>query len=464
MPRGLLVWVIGGFVWLGSATLHAQRIYTLKICNEGPGRISMAYLAERGIGFFSEILGAAPMVATGWFEVMPNECRDFNFDALEQSRSMWLGFTAQNSRGDWVSLNTNPRLGARLKSANTYLCVDGDNPFERFGEMRVVQQCPAGARNPIDVPLTATLTIPEFTTGGLTFTMTSTQYGKILTPRDEPAIVPPRPAPKPFQAGTATATFLDKTIARWREGDGQWFYDNGSAVQGIKDGPHHNLGLFDWPRVYTTLPDDIGALLNSLESPELRKLGVRENIRLREDGRLYISSGDETAWRTTSLQSLDAERATYSSGFVRIPCREGYQNCVYENFSGMEDNLRHYVGIDQDASRTVIAGFRALKALFGDPTRVVREDADCSCLRYDVGVAVAQPDIPSRPRASEAPATSGFDVAAVAGSIEPNVNAGKRATDAVRDTSAAGWYTTLIILAFGVLWALRSRVKSGSST
>src|SRR5688500_14909634 len=97
-------------VWLTPTIVHAQSTYALTICNEGPGRIAMGYIAERGISLLSEILGAAPLEATGWFEVMPNECRDFNFDTIERSRSMWLAFTAVNSRGDWVSLNATPKL------------------------------------------------------------------------------------------------------------------------------------------------------------------------------------------------------------------------------------------------------------------------------------------------------------------------------------------------------------------
>jgi hypothetical protein len=270
-------------------------------------------------------------------------------------------------------------------------------------------------------------------------------------------VVPAPPAiPKPFQPGTATATFLGRTIARWREGDGQWFYDNGSAVQGIKDAPYNNLGLFDWPPAYDTTPEGVTGALQTLKSSQT------EDFRLATDGRLSIFSSDGTVWTTTSLQSLDVQNAQYYLGFLTIPCRTDHQHCVYRNTSGLSDTLLIWVD-NAAASKTALDAMRELKKLFGDPIRVVREDANCSCLRYDVDAARPEPLTPATlPTAERRASGNATSAVAGAGDNQDTVNRGSRETVSSLDKSSFAAFVPLIILAFAGLWALRSRVKSGS--
>lgn len=155
-------------------------------------------------------------------------------------------------------------------------------------------------------------------------------------------------------------------------GDGQWFYDNGSAVQGIRDAPYNNLGLFDWPPAYDILPEGVTGALQTLQS------SLARDFRLATDGRLSIFSPDGTVWRTTSLQSLDVQNAQSYPGFLSIPCRTDHQHCVYENTSGLSDTLLIWVD-NAAASKTALEGTRELKKLFGDPIRVVREDCVWEC-------------------------------------------------------------------------------------
>jgi hypothetical protein len=457
---------------------------SLRICNTGNTTfwVAVVEMYEGGLLMSDRFHGE------GWWEVTAGGCKNVFQRAYFNIRVAFVAFAYVDRWGTAGVAHVTPaepgpfatRTNDFDESDRVFCSMSGDFHFKSV-ELSETKNCPEiGSPTPkFDAAGNAIFRMPytlAFTPGrgvSATFNASVDPNTPVWRPfparRDRAAplpetaappipVAPSRPVvPKPFQPGTATATFLGKTIARWRaEGDGQWFHEDGTAAQGIKDGPYDNLGLFDWPSVYASLPEHVDGLLRSLHSSET------QDIRLGTDGRLYIYSPDRTAFDTTSLQSLDVQNAKYYLGFLNIPCRKGHRQCVYGNGLGLSGTLR--ISVDNAAAvETALGGMRQLKELFGNPTRVVREDADCSCLRYDVGIALVQADVPSSPAASQATATRFPQGAAIAVDKESTVNPGNRASEAVSDKRAAGWFIAVLILACGVLVALRSRVKSGSS-
>jgi hypothetical protein len=393
-----------------SAQAPANRI---DICNKGNTTISVARVVDvKGLlSARGELFNIQH--GKGWWRIELGKCERVFFERESDSRLAWFAFAYTDEHGTFGLANVRPTRGAGWRSSNQEFCARFDEGYSyKVATRAEATRCP-GVNEPRDpsgyvrIPFTLEFypdRVPDEVLGDFvayTFNVSldattpvwfplSNDHRNSAAPDPPPsAAPPPLPVPKPFQPGTVTATLLGHTIARWRhEGDGQWFYEDGVAVQAIKDAPYTNLGLFDWPAVFDVLPEAVDGFVWALAYAD----DAPRKFRVGRDGRLHGSSSDGSVWTTTSLQSLDVTRAKYTVGVVSVPCRDGYQYCVWDKVSGLKDRLSIYVGLNNySASERVLEGLRGLKKMFGEPTRVVREDGNCACLRYDVAASPSTP-------------------------------------------------------------------------